>query len=171
MIIRRETEEEYPLIYDLVKAAFQTARVSDGKEPDFVDHLRTSGDYIPELALVAEFENRLIGHVMFTRTFITSGGNRIETLLLAPVSVVLERRSLGVGSTLIREGFRRAVEMGYTSTVLVGDPAYYHRFGFRSSVDFGIRNTNGIPDQYVMAGELVPGALAGVSGEIEFFSL
>ena len=82
MIIRRETEEEFPQIYDLVKVAFQTAKVSDGKEQDFTDHLRASGGYVPELALVAEEDRKLIGHVLFTKTYITNGGNKIETLLL-----------------------------------------------------------------------------------------
>ena len=61
--------------------------------------------------------------------------------------------------------------MGYTSVVLVGDPAYYHRFGFKSSVDFGVKNINDIPDEYVMACELVPRGLDGISGTIDLFSL
>ena len=47
MIIRRETPEEFSEIYDLVKSAFQTAKVSNGKEQDFVNELRRSGNYIP----------------------------------------------------------------------------------------------------------------------------
>lgn len=47
MIIRRETPEEFSQIYDLVKVAFETAKVSNGKEQDFVDQLRGSGNYIP----------------------------------------------------------------------------------------------------------------------------
>ena len=41
MVIRRETPEEYSQIYDLVKVAFQTAKVTNGKEQDFVNHLRS----------------------------------------------------------------------------------------------------------------------------------
>ena len=54
--------------------------------------------------------------------------------------------------------------MGYTSVLLVGDPAYYHRFGFGAAADFGIKHAHDIPDENVMACELVPGALDGVSG-------
>jgi putative acetyltransferase len=50
----------------------------------------------------------------------------------------------------------------------VGDPAYYRRFGFGTAADLGIRNTQGIPDEYVMACELVPGALDGVEAAITF---
>lgn len=67
MIIRRETSEEFPRIYALVKTAFQTAKVADGNEQDFVSQLRAGGGYIPELALVAEENGSLIGHIMLTR--------------------------------------------------------------------------------------------------------
>ncbi|MHB8985624.1 MAG: GNAT family N-acetyltransferase [Eubacteriales bacterium] len=164
MVIRRETPEEFSQIYDLVKVAFQTAKVSDGKEQDFVNQLRSSGNYIPELALVAEENGKLIGHVMLTKTYIVNSGKKFETLLLAPISVVLEYRNRGVGSSLIKESFKLAKKMGYTSVLLVGDPAYYHRFGFKAAVNFGIKHIHNIPDENVMACELVPDALYGISG-------
>jgi putative acetyltransferase len=55
--------------------------------------------------------------------------------------------------------------------LLVGDPAYYHRFGFQASVDFGIKNANGFPDPYLLACELVLGGLAGISGTVDFIKL
>lgn len=58
--------------------------------------------------------------------------------------------------------------MGYSSVFVVGDPAYYQKFGFKAAVGFGIKNKYNIPDEYVMACELVPGALDGVGGTIEF---
>lgn len=164
MVIRRETPEEFAQIYDLVKVAFQTAKVSDGKEQDFVNHLRSGSNYIPELALVAEEDGKPVGHIMLTKTYIVNGENKIESLLLAPLSVALEYRNRGVGASLIKESFKLAKEMGYTSVLLVGDPAYYHRFGFKTAVDFGIKHTHDIPDEYVMACELVPDALVGISG-------
>ncbi|MDD5018293.1 MAG: N-acetyltransferase [Eubacteriales bacterium] len=169
MIIRCERPEEFPEIYDLVKVAFQTAKVSNGNEQDFTDELRAGSGYIPELALVAEEDGRLAGHIMFTKAHIVGDGGRFETLLLAPVSVVLEYRNKGAGSGLITEGFRRATGMGFESVLLVGDPAYYHRFGFVTAASFGIKPKNDIPEQYVMVRELVPDALCGVSGTADCF--
>lgn len=168
MLIRREIPDEYPLIYDLVRLAFQTAKVSNGQEQDFVNRLRSSGNYIPELALVAEENGTLIGHIMLTRTYIENNGDKFKALLLAPVSVALEYRSQGVGSSLIEEGFKLALERGFASVFLVGDPAYYHRFGFKAAANYGIKPLQDIPDEYVMACELVSGALHGVSGTIDF---
>ena len=168
MIVRPERPDEFPQIYDLVKVAFQTARVSNGKEQDFVNQLRTSGNYIPELALVAEEDGKLIGHIMLTKFYIVNSSNRFEILLLAPLSVVLEYRDQGVRSALVKESFKRARKTGYTSVILVGDPAYYRRFGFKTAADFGIKNKQHIPDENVMVCELVPDGLRGIHGTLDF---
>ncbi len=167
MLIRRERPEEFSRIHDLVKIAFQTAKVTNGKEQDFVNQLRAGDNYIPELVLVAEEDGKLIGHIMLTKTYITGDKSKFETLLLAPISVALEYRNKGVGAKLIAESFGIAKKMGYKSVVLVGDPAYYHRFGFKSSCNFGIRHVQNIPDENVMACELVPQALKGISGKMD----
>lgn len=59
-----------------------------------------------------------------------------------------------------------AKEMGYTSVLLIGDPAYCHRFGFKAAVNFGIKHIHNIPDEYVMVCELVPDALHEIRGTI-----
>lgn len=168
MIIRPEKAEDFPQIYNLVKVAFETAEVSSGQEQNSVSYLRGGSNYLPELALVAEEDGKLIAHIMLTRTSLTVNDKEFPTLLLGPISVMLEHRNRGVGSALIHEGFRLARELGHQSAVLVGNPAYYNRFGFKTAADFGIRNANGIPDQYVMACELAPNALKGVDGTIFF---
>ena len=169
MIIRQEKPSEFKEIYDLVKVAFQTAKVADGNEQDYVNALRASGNYISELALVAQEDGNLAGHIMLTKTYITNGGFKFEALLLAPLSVALDYRNRGVGSKLVHESFRLAKERGYKAVFVVGDPAYYGRFGFKSIEVFGIEHDPPIPDPYVMAFELSPGALGGVTGFCSFY--
>jgi predicted N-acetyltransferase YhbS len=169
MVIRRERAEEFPRIYDLVKVAFQTAKVSNGTEQDFVNQLRSGDTYIPELALVAEEDGKLVGHIMMSRAHIVNGADKFAVTYVAPLSVVLEFRNKGIGSALMKEAFKLAREMGYTSVFLVGDPAYYHRFGFKSAISFGIKHMHEIPDENVMACELVPGALKNVTGTTDCF--
>lgn len=169
MQIRREVKTDYIEIYDLVKLAFETAEVSNGKEQDFVIKLRNSENYIPELALVAESDNRIIGHIMLTKTNIMTDSGAIETLLLAPLAVDIKYRKKGVGASLIKKSFEIAAGMGYKSVVLVGNSDYYSKFGFKQSKSvFNIRNTNNIPDQYVMVCELIPNSLKGIDGTITF---
>jgi len=120
-----------------------------------------------ELALVAVENGELIGHIMLTRTCIARGDDKAETLFLGPISVALAHRNRGTGSSLIRESFKLAKEMGYRSVVLIGDPAYCHRFGFKAASNFGIKHIHDIPDENVMACELVPDALQGISGTFD----
>lgn len=164
MIIRQETKEEYQEIYNLVQTAFQTAKVADGDEQDFTVRLWNSENYIPELGLVAEQNGKLIGHILLTRMYvIQEDGSKFESLLIAPLSVLLEYRDQGVGSALIKEGLKRGREMGYKAAFLCGDPNYYHRFGFQSISEFGLTNPD-IPEPYVMGYELEAGALDHVTG-------
>lgn len=164
--IRRETVVEYPEIYNLIETAFKTAKVSDGDEQDFTDRLRSGGNYIPQLALVAEADNRLIGHIMFTKTYVTrSDGSRFDTLLVAPLSVLQEYRGQGIGAALMKEGLRLAKEMGYKTAFLCGDPDYYSRRGYKPTHLYGIHHES-IPDEYVMVYELEPDSLKGVAGII-----
>lgn len=162
LTIKREDPTEFKAIYHFVKEAFETAAVSDGKEQDFVNMLRASENYIPELALIAMDEEQIIGHIMLTK-FAFDG-----MLLLAPLAVKLDYRNQGVGTKLIQKAFELAKEMNYTSVVLVGDPAYYGRFGFKPSIEFGITCTNDIPSQYVQAIELQESALDSITGTISF---
>jgi putative acetyltransferase len=85
---------------------------------------------------------------------------------LAPLCVALDHREKGVGSKLIVKSFELAKDMGFKSIFVVGNPDYYCRFGFKSSVLFGIRHVPPIPDQFVMAYELSAGALSEINGTV-----
>jgi predicted N-acetyltransferase YhbS len=166
--IRPEKPSDFQDIYDLVRIAFQTAKVADGTEQDYVNQLRASANYIPQLALVAEEEAELVGHIMLTKTYVATADSKFEALLLAPLAVALHYRNRGVGSQLVKESFELAKNLGHRVIFVVGDPAYYRRFGFKSSVLFGVKHVPPIGDQYVMVYELSAGALVGVEGTVTF---
>lgn len=166
MKIRQATAADFPAIYDLVQTAFKTAQVSDGTEQEFVETLRQSDSYYPELELVAEVEGQLVGHVMLTERPIQQATGAYAALLLAPLSVEFNHRNQGIGKALMAAAFQRAVELEHHAVFLVGNPAYYSRFGFQPALELGLENATGIPDQFVLGKELVNGALAGVSGQL-----
>ena len=166
MIIRQEKLSEFQYIYDFVRVAFETAKVSNGKEQDFVNKLRASGRYIPELALVAEKNTKIIGHIMLTKTCVATSNSKFDALLLAPLSVRLDYRKRGVGSNLVNRSFELAKNLGYKAVFVVGDPAFYGRFGFEPSALFGIKHVPAIPEQFIMVLELTAGALAGITGTV-----
>lgn len=166
MDIRVAEEKDFKEIYSFVKTAFETARVSDGTEQDFVQRLRAGETYLPELEFVAEENGVLMGHVMLTeQAYQTSDGVRTG-VLVAPLAVALPYRNMGIGGELLRHACAQAAEAGYTAAFLVGNPQYYGRFGFCETSEFGIKNTSDIPDEFVLGCELGEGALRGISGEI-----
>lgn len=167
-IVRQTTEADYTTVYDLIKTAFLTAEHRDGDEQDFAVNLRNGEGYIPELDLVAEIDGQLMGHIMLTKTYVARpDGSRYATLMVAPLSVLLEYRSTGVGSALMQEGLRLAMAMGYETAFLVGDPNYYQRFGYQPTHLFGISHES-IPGEYVLVKELREKALNGIEGLIHF---
>jgi len=168
MTIRSEREADWPKIAALVEAAFATAPHADGDERFFVERLRRGDRYVPDLALVREDNGALVAHVMLTRLTIAATAGPNEVLMLAPVSVAPDRQRRGLGTRLVREALARAEALGHGAAVVLGDPAYYSRFGFRASVAFGLLNSNGFAKENVMALELRPGALEVAAGVITF---
>ena len=135
MHIRQETPEDYEAVYRVVREAFASAEQSDGNEQDLVVALRKSGSFIPELSLVAVEDGRVVGHILFTRARV---GAR-EVLALAPLSVLPEYQSRGIGLALMERGHEAARELGYRYSIVLGHPGYYPRAGYRPASRFGIR--------------------------------
>ncbi len=163
MTIRPETPQDYNQIYKLVQAAFATAEHADGNEQDIVVALRQSQAYIPQLALVAEVDCVIVGHVLFTVAHV---GDE-EVLALAPLSVLPAYQNQGVGAALIQAGHEIAKELGYTYSVVLGSDRYYPKFGYATASQFGIQPPDGIPAQYLMAIPLQDNAPA-LSGTIRY---
>ncbi len=115
LLIREEKSSDFQAIYDLVKVAFQTARVSNGEEQNYVNKLRAGHNYVPQLALVAVEGSKLVGHIMLTKTYVTLGNSIFDALLLAPLSVALEYRRCGIGSKLVKKSFESAKNLGLQS--------------------------------------------------------
>ena len=164
MKIRQAQERDHAAIYELVRAAFATAKVSDGTEQDFVRALRRRDTYRPELELAAEENGQLIGHILLTELPIPGGPEGLRALMVAPLCVRLENRSRGLGGRLLQEGGRRAAELGYSALFLVGDPDYYGRYGFQSAVSLGFQNASGVPDQFLLARSLNPDGFQEAGG-------
>ena len=150
MIIRPETEADHDEIRRVVRAAFG----SDG-EPALVERIRTSVEYLPELALVAEHEGRVVGHVMISGATLRSTDGDNPIVMLSPLAVDPEVQRGGIGGALVREVTRRAEQAGYRFVVLEGSPAYYCRFGFGPAAEYGV--TMPLPDWApVEAAQLLP---------------
>ncbi|TCL01105.1 putative acetyltransferase [Shimia isoporae] len=145
MDIRLETPDDIAPIRALTEAAF-----GQPDEARLVDMLRDDGD--AAISFVAVQDGHIIGHVLFSPM-----AAPVRTLGLAPVSVAPDHQKQGIGAQLIRRGLSQAQLDGWQASFVLGNPAYYSRFGY--SVETAKGFTNQFAGPYFMALELTPGAL------------
>lgn len=129
--IRPETPSDVAAIHALTAAAFLQAAHTDHREPFVVDALRQAGALV--LSLVAEQGGSLVGHVALSPVSISDGSPGWYGL--GPISVLPEWQGRGIGSDLMHEALRRLRAQNAAGCVLLGDPAYYARFGFKPESD------------------------------------
>jgi putative acetyltransferase len=131
MIVRPEAAADVDAITEVTEAAFEGHPYSAGTEQFIVLALRRAGALT--ISLVAELDGRVVGHVAFSPVSISDGSTGWHGL--GPVSVLPELQRQGIGKALIVEGLARLSGLGARGCVLVGDPRYYERFGFRHHAD------------------------------------
>ncbi|MGD9542967.1 MAG: GNAT family N-acetyltransferase [Methylocystis sp.] len=125
--------------------------------------LRDGSAPVPGLALVAtDGVGALIGTL---RLWPVLAGGR-DALLLGPLAVAADSRSLGVGGALIRESLARAGDLGHRAVLLVGDAPYYARFGFERRFTERLTMPGPVERARFLGVELVEGALSGARGRV-----
>jgi putative acetyltransferase len=129
VVIRTERPEDRAAVSEVLTRAFDQP-----DEAQLVDALRVDPAWIDQLSLVATAADVVVGHALLTR--LTVGDRR--ALALAPVAVLPEQQRRGVGHQLVTELVRRAIASGERLVVVLGDPAYYSRFGFVPAAALGV---------------------------------
>jgi len=120
---------------------------------------------VPELDIVAEHNNKIVGNVVCLKSFIMADdGNQYEVLSLGPISVLPEYQQQGIGGRMIALTKKLASEMGFRAILLCGDPDYYLRQGFIPAETLGIRTEDNMYATALHVCELYDNALANVKG-------
>lgn len=150
-MIRPERPDDFDAIRGVVAAAFGSE-----VEAKLVDDIRADPCHRPDLALVAEEDGAIVGHVMISHCVLRDdGGTEHRVGMLAPLAVVPARQRDGIGSALVRDALARADVDGDPLVILEGSPAYYPRFGFVDARTLGI--TIHLPDWApAEAGQAIP---------------
>jgi len=128
MIIRKELISDINAISDVTIAAFKTLAISQNTEQFIINALRSANALT--ISLVAEIENEIVGHIAFSPVSISDGS--IDWHGLGPISVLPRLHKQGIGKSLVHEGLSLLRILGSKGCVLVGDPNYYKRFGFKN---------------------------------------
>jgi putative acetyltransferase len=143
--------------------AVHLAAFPSSLESTLVDALRGAGKAV--ISLVADDAARIVGHVLFSTVSVERTTTR--GLGLAPVSVLPGHQRRGIGSQLIRAGLAHATSLGYGFVVVLGEPAYYRRFGFETASQLGLGNEYGV-DKPFMTLALHREGLKNVSGLVRY---
>ena len=133
-------------------------------EARLVDSLRGSADSI---SLVAQVDDRVIGHILFTPVSIEPPVS-VRVAGLAPMAVRPEYQRVGIGGQLVRAGIEECRRRGYSAVVVVGHPAYYPRFGFVPADTKSLECEFPVPREAFMVIELEASALVGVAGIVRY---
>lgn len=144
MIIRNETESDIEVIFEITKSAFENHPFSNNTEQFIIKALRAADALT--VSLVAEIDGKLIGHIAFSPVTISDGSDNWYGL--GPISVLPDYQKQGVGKSLINEGIRLLKELGGQGCILVGEPNFYERFGFRSPREL---IHEGVPQENLLA--------------------
>ena len=162
ILIRPETSTDHESIRHVNRLAF-----GQDDEARLVDALRVGG-YV-RVSLVAEQTGRVVGHILFSDLPIITGAGTVAALALAPMAVVPELQSQGIGSALVRRGLEACRKEGHRIVVVLGHAHFYPRFGFSPKLAAKLESPFSGSDSF-MAVELVPGALDGVVGRVQYSS-
>jgi predicted N-acetyltransferase YhbS len=163
--IRLENESDYRAVEDLTREAFWDVHVPGCCEHYLIHTLRKSPDFIPELDFVAISGRRIAGHIAYAKAHIEDASGKIHPAIgFGPVSVLPTMHKQGIGSALINHSLSEAKKLGYKAVLIYGDPRYYSRFGFHCAEKYDIKTSFGKYAVALLALELSPWALRGISG-------
>ena len=128
IVIRNETPDDIEAITEVTIAAFKTLPISQHTEQFIIEALRAAKALA--VSLVAEVDNRVIGHIAFSPVILSDGTPNWYGL--GPVSVLPEYQRKGIGKALIEKGLSHLKDLKAQGCCLVGHPEYYKQFGFEN---------------------------------------
>lgn len=144
MQISTETPADIDAIFALTQHAFRDHPHSQQTEGYIINALRAAGALT--LSLVAREDGRPVGHIAFSP--VTISGGAADWYGLGPVAVLPAMQGRGIGAALIDAGVAELKALGAAGCVVMGDPAYYQRFGFEATPAL---TYPGVPPEYFMA--------------------
>lgn len=165
MVIRREEEKDYYQTELINQRAFWNKYVPGCDEHYLVHKLRMDDDFLPEFSRVAELDGKVVGCIMYAKGMVKDGDQIHPAVTFGPLCVDPDYQCRGIGAALVRETAALVKSAGYPGIIIMGEPDYYPRLGFKTCDHYGITAMGGKNFPAFMAYELSAGSLAGITGE------
>ena len=168
MNIRKSSESDRNEILNIHDQAFGKDKGSVIAK--LVDDLFNDETAMPILSLVAVENDKLVGHILYTKVIVAKAEKSIIAQILAPLAVLPGEQKKGIGEKLINEGLRLLKENGTELVFVLGHPTYYPRCGFIPAGNQGYVAPYHIPDEHAeawMVQELNGDALTSNSGTVQ----
>lgn len=163
MRVRESTEKDKGFILKIHQSAFGEP---EGKTvAQLAMDLLEDKTALPILSLIAEEDNEVVGHILFTSIKV-SGSDINGAYILAPLAVANDFQGGGIGTALINEGLKILKERDASFILVLGDPKYYSRTGFKANHNLNSPYKLDYPEAW-MAQELKTGVLETVNGTIQ----
>ena len=168
-IIRLETPADHAEVENLVRESFWNVYRPGCYEHYLLRCLRDDKDFVPELDFVMEKDGRIIGQNVFVRASIQADDGRdIPIMTMGPICIANDLKRRGYGKILLDYTIEKAKEMGAGALCIEGNIDFYGKSGFTYASEFGLRY-RGLPEDvdasFFLCKELIPGYLAGITGE------
>jgi putative acetyltransferase len=168
LLIRPEQPALHIAIYQVHRAAFGREA-----EANLVAALRQTPDFNPKFSLMALLNGQVVGHLLLTPVHLARPAEIDEPLLvgLAPLAVLPTYQRQLVGMALVFEALEVCRKNRVDAVFVLGDPAYYERFGFEKALGRGFTCALDPEGQHFQVCELTPPSLQGLQGEIRYHPL
>ncbi len=168
LIIRKETENDYRAVENLVRESFWNVYRPGCQEHYVLHRFRCDSAFVPELAYVMEKDGEQIGQNIFVRAAIRGDDGRdVPIMAMGPICVAPWYQRRGYGKRLLDFTLERAAALGVGAVCFEGNIDFYGKSGFAPARGFGVRY-HGVPDEeagFFLCKELLDGYLDGVRGE------
>ena len=167
--IRLERKEDNAKVENLVREAFWNVYRPGCLEHYVLHTMRNAVDFVEELDFVMEKDGEIIGQNVFVKANIkTDDGRVIPIMTMGPICIAPIYKRQGYGKILLDYSLEKAAEFGAGALCFEGNIDFYGKSGFTYASDFGIRY-HGLPEgedaSFFLCKELIPGYLAGITGE------
>ena len=143
LVIRKIDKNDYDAVEVLTREAFWNVYRPGCGEHLVVHNIHKENKSIGELELIAEYDNKIVGHIVYTNGYV-DGSDKYGFISFGPISIMPEFQNKGIGSKLIRISLQKASRLGYEAVFITGDNDYYSKFGFEAASKYGV-HMEGVP--------------------------